>query len=90
MGLFMSFVLGIAVGALILWMFKGKIMLKWYEWLMGIVGFVLMVIAVQHFFGSMDELYPTAGWLGLAIFGIPALVLLVLTWQMAARHQSAS
>ena len=69
------------------WLHKRNIMATWYELLIGIVGLVLLLLAVQHFFGAMTELFPFAAWMGLLIIGLPAVILLTVAWQLVARRQ---
>ena len=88
--LLLTFLLGGAISALVLWMRHKEITAKWYEWLLGVAGLGLLVFAVQHYFGSQAELYSTAAGLGLVFFGIPALIILAVAWQLVARRQRSS
>ena len=54
--LLLTFLLGGAISALVLWMRSKEIVAKWYEWLIGAAGLGLLVFAVQHYFGSQAEL----------------------------------
>nr|BEL01520.1 hypothetical protein DMOBY_13730 [Dehalococcoides mccartyi] len=82
----------IAVGlyALTGWLHSHNIKVIWYEWLIGILGLGLLLLAVQHLFGAMSELFFYAAWMGFAIIGIPALILLVVAWQLVARRVKQS
>ena len=82
-----ALVLGAGVLALVLWLRSRDIKVTWYEWLIGIVGLLLLLIAVQHYVGSLAEMYPAAGWMGALIVGVPALVLLAVAWLLAWRRQ---
>ncbi|ACZ62462.1 MULTISPECIES: hypothetical protein [Dehalococcoides] len=72
------------------WLQRKNIKANWYEWLIGVVGFALLLLAVQHLFGAMTELFTFAAWMGFAIIGIPALVLMVIAWQLVARRAKQS
>ncbi|KSV18979.1 dehalogenase [Dehalococcoides mccartyi] len=48
------------------------------------------MLAVQHLLGAMTELFAFAAWTGFAIIGIPALILLVVAWQLVARRVKQS
>jgi hypothetical protein len=78
----MEFVLGLVIGAgitvLAFWLQASKIIVKWYEWLLASIGFVLGVWAINDFLGSMSEHNERAGRVLLALLGIPAVVLLAL------------
>nr|BEL00370.1 hypothetical protein DMOBY_02230 [Dehalococcoides mccartyi] len=72
------------------WLRKRNIKASWYEWLIGIAGLALLLLAIQHLFGAMTELFPFAAWVGFAIIGVPALILLLVAWQLVARKAKQS
>ncbi len=82
-----ALVLGAGLAALVLWLRSRDTKVAWYVWLMGIIGLLLVLLAIQHYTGSLVELYPQAGWLGALIIGVPGLILIVLAWQLIARRQ---
>jgi uncharacterized membrane protein len=88
------FIIGIAVGLAILrlvQLLRSKdIMVKWYEWLIGIVGFGLLLFTIQNLVGSIVEDEPTAAWMMLVAIGLPALIIMAVAWQLVARRQRAS
>ena len=79
----MQFVIGLVVGAailwLVLWLHWKDVVIRWYEWLLAGLGFVLLVWAINDFFGSMATYNETAGRLFLLILGLPAVILLGLS-----------
>ncbi|AGG05751.1 Tetrachloroethene reductive dehalogenase TceA membrane-bound subunit [Dehalococcoides mccartyi] len=86
----MWFIIGLIVGALILgviWILKrNNSSLSWYEWLIGLVGLALLLFTIQNFFGSFAELESKAASMFLLVTGLPALILLALSWQLASRR----
>ncbi len=90
----MSFIIALALGAgilaLVLWIRNQNTMIIWYEWLLGVVGLLLLLAAIQHYAGSLTEKYTTAGWMGALAFGIPGLILLAVVWQLISRRQRAA
>ncbi len=82
--------LGAGVLAVILWLRNRGSKVTWYEWLIGVLGVLLLVTATQHYVASMAEMYTTAAWLGALIFGGAGLILLAVVWQLIARRQRAS
>lgn len=80
------FILGAVVATFVIWLLNRKFSIKWYEWLMGSVSLLLIIGAVQHAFGALAWDYTTAAWLGALIFGVPALILLTVVWQLVARR----
>ncbi|XUX00671.1 MAG: dehalogenase [Dehalogenimonas sp.] len=83
---FVGAILAVSLILLINWLRSRNISLKWYEWATGILGTVLLLTAIQHFFGAMSELFSYAAWIGLLILGLPALILLTLTWQLVNKR----
>ncbi|MCF7635231.1 MAG: putative reductive dehalogenase anchoring protein [Dehalococcoides mccartyi] len=86
----MWFTIGILVGALILgliWLMKRhNFSLTWYEWLIGAVGLLMLLFTIQNYFGSLAEIEPKAANMFLLVIGLPGLILLALSWQLAARR----
>lgn len=82
-------ILGGVVIGLILWMRSKNITVAWYEWLIGGIAVLLLLFAIQNFNSAFFELEPTAGWMMLVFFGLPAIVLLAVTWQLVARRHRA-
>ncbi len=82
-----AFVLGAGLAALIVWLRSSSVEVKWYEWLIGIIGLLLLIFTIQNFAGSFAEFNRTAAWLFLPITGLPALILLAVSWQLIARRQ---
>ncbi|MBF4482083.1 MAG: dehalogenase [Dehalococcoides mccartyi] len=86
----MWFIIGLIIGALILglvWSMKrNNFQLTWYEWLIGIIGLALILFTIQNFFGSLDELESKAASIFLLVVGLPGLILLAVSWQLAARR----
>ena len=81
-----SFILGIALLGFIMWLKNRKISLTWYEWLIGIVGLALLLFTIQSFTDAMAEVEPKAASIFLLFIGLPSLVLLAISWQLAVRR----
>ncbi|OBW62522.1 MAG: dehalogenase [Dehalococcoides mccartyi] len=86
----MWFTIGMIFGLLIsviFWLLKrNNLNLNWFEWIIGLVGFGLLIFTVQNFMGSFAELEPTAAYFFLLITGLPSLILLAIAWQLAIRR----
>ncbi|ACZ62500.1 hypothetical protein [Dehalococcoides mccartyi] len=86
----MWLIVGLIVSALLMGLFwlmkRNNFSLKWYEWLIGIAGLVLLLLTIQNYFGSIDEFETKAAGMFLLVLGLPALILLALSWQMVARR----
>jgi uncharacterized YccA/Bax inhibitor family protein len=84
-------ILGVAVGAAILafifWLRNNGVQAKWYEWLIGIIGVLLVLFAIQNFFGSLAEFESGAGSMYLLVTGLPGVILGALAWILIQRRQ---
>ena len=89
MWLIIGLLAGAAVLALVMWMRNSNIALKWYDWVIGIIGLLLLLFTIQNYLGSQVELEPAAANLFLLVTGLPAIILLVVAWQLIARRQRA-
>ncbi len=90
----MWFIIGIGIGAavltLVLWLRSRNIKVTWYEWLIGALGLALLLYTIQNVVGFLTEIEPTATWMVALIIGLPAIILLAVSWQLIARRQRAS
>ncbi|MAF48112.1 MAG: hypothetical protein QGH73_06730 [Rhodospirillales bacterium] len=68
-------ILGIGGTLLIDWVISENIDVGWYAWPLALLALGLGTLTVHHFVASYAELEPKAGWVGLIVFGIPALIL---------------
>jgi uncharacterized membrane protein len=89
MWFFIGLIIGIALLALINWIRTKNIQFIWYDWVIGTVALLLGVLAVQHYMTSSIGGEPKAGGLGLLIFGIIALILALVEWQLIVRRRKA-
>lgn len=84
---------GLLVGGLlwlVLWIRSANIAVKWYEWLIGAVGLLIGIVAVENFFSAFVEFESGAAWKYLLVFGLPALILLAVSVQLVFRRHQAS
>jgi len=88
----MWFIIGLIIGAgllaLVLWLISRKIVVKWYEWLIGTIGLGLLLFMIQNIIGSVREMETIAAWQFLWIIGLPAIIFLALAgWLPWRRHR---
>jgi len=77
------YIVAMAGVAVMVWLLAKKSnLLRWYEWLIGISGYLLALVALQNWAASLQEVEPRAAWILLMIIGIPALILLVIAWML--------
>ena len=86
-----ALVIGVALTALIFWLRNRNIEVKWYEWLIGVIGLILLLFAIQNSVTSaLIEWEQTAAWMFVLLTGVPAVILLALAWILARRRHSAA
>ena len=87
----MWLIIGLIVGGLLVWLGLAlqnqKRQMTWYEWLIGVIGILLLLFTIQNFFGSRAELEPKAANMFLVVTGLPAIILLLVAWQLWARRK---
>jgi len=85
----MWFIIGIVLGAIVLgllfWIRSKAIKVTWYDYLIGVIGLLLLLFTIQNFAGSFTEIEPKAAWMFWLVTGLPAVILLAvagaLTWR---------
>lgn len=86
-------VVGAAVLALVLWLRSRAIVVKWYEWLIGAIGLLMLLFLVFVISSALNTVAEPASarWLTILVIGLPALILLVVVWQLAwYRHRRSA
>ncbi len=77
-------IVGLVLGAAIFWLAtSGKVKLTWYEWVLGVLGIILILFAIQNYSASQVELEAKAAGLLLLIFGLPGLILAAVAGVLA-------
>jgi TRAP-type uncharacterized transport system fused permease subunit len=79
MWLFIGLLTGIVLLLLAFWSRSKKVGIAWYEWLLAILGLALLLFTFQNYRASVAEFEPTAPGMFLLVFGLPGLVLLVIS-----------
>ncbi|MCL2474686.1 MAG: dehalogenase [Chloroflexi bacterium] len=90
MWLIIGIIVGCALAALLWFLNKNNFSLKWYEWVIGAVGLLLLLWTIQNFVGSFAEWEPRAAWAFMLVVGLPALILLTLAGVLAFRRFNKS
>lgn len=82
MWLVIGLVLGAAVLALVLWMRNNKVAVRWYEWLIAVIGLGLLLFSIPNFTSSFAEREPTAAWMFLLVLILPAVILMAIAFRL--------
>jgi cytochrome b subunit of formate dehydrogenase len=85
-----ALVVGIGVASLVFWTRSRGIKISWYEWLIGIVGLLLLLFTIQNYFGSVAEFESAAAGKFWIITGIPAIVLVLIAGVLSWRRQQSA
>ena len=68
----MWFVIALVIGVVLTWLImfmRGRnIKVTWYEWLIGIIGLLLLLFTIQNTITAGTELEPTASMMFLLVF----------------------
>ena len=84
-----ALILGALVGGLLLWMRSRSMSLTWYEWVIGVIGLLMVLFGVQNYFGSVAEVELSAAPMYLLVVALPGLVLLAIAGLLANRRSKA-
>ena len=84
-----ALILGAVIGGFLLWMRNRNMSLTWYEWVIGVIGLLMVLFGVQNYFGSIAEVELGAAPMYLLVVALPGLVLLVVAGLLANRTSKA-
>jgi len=85
-----ALIAGAAVMALVFLLRSRNIRVSWYEWLLGIVGLLVLMFTAQTYNGFTAEAANDAAATALWILGIPALILMSVAAFLAWRHNRSA
>ncbi len=92
----MWFILGLAVGItlfLAFWLNRRGVHITWYEWLLMVVGIVLILFGIQNYQAAVSDFEPNAPGAFLLLFAVPGLILFIagaiLAWWGYSRKSRA-
>ncbi len=85
-----ALIVGGVIVWLVMWLREKRVAVKWWEWTIGGLGLLAIVLGIQHYVGSVAEGYSTPGLIGLAIFAIPGLVMILIINQLVIRRHTAN
>jgi uncharacterized membrane protein len=85
----MWFAVGLLVGAVILaaalWLRARGFVIRWYEWLLAVVGLMLLTFSLQNYWATSAEHWSSGTPLTfLLVFGIPGILFLLLSGALTA------
>jgi hypothetical protein len=74
-----GFFLALLLFSIVLLLRQRKIVVRWYEWLIGILGIGILLFTIQNIEGALSTNWENITWKFLLVFGIPAVILLVVS-----------
>jgi len=90
MWVIVALIVGGLVGALALWLRSRDIKVSWYEWLIGVIGLLLLLFTLQNYFAVQAEWESDAANMFLLVTGLPAVILMVVAGFLSWRRQRAA
>ena len=81
-----GFLLGAGILGLIIWTRAKNIAIKWYEWLIGGIGLLLLLYSLQNLIGLISEREAPAGLFFLLVIGLPSVIILALALSSVYRR----
>ncbi|MFC1936578.1 dehalogenase [Chloroflexota bacterium] len=82
-------ILGALAGIAIYWVATSeKFKPTWYEWVLGILGIILILFAIQNYNMSIVELEPRAANYLMLMFGLPGVILAGLAFFLTSRRKA--
>jgi phosphatidylserine synthase len=81
-----AFVLGVGLTVLWFWAKNKNVSIKWWEWVLGLLGVVLVSLTVQNIMAADYEEVSRTVVPFLLVTGLPGLILLVIPWQTVWRR----
>jgi len=82
---FFWYLIGLIGGGLAVYLItllqKKDILLKWYEWLLGVVIMLGSLFTLETFVHSLAEMQVRAAWLSALFIGLPILILCVVLFR---------
>jgi hypothetical protein len=84
-----ALIAGATLGVLVLLLRNQNIRVSWYEWLIGIVGLLVLLFTIQSYIGFSAESANDAAATALWLMGIPAIVLMGVAAFLAWRRNRA-
>jgi uncharacterized membrane protein YdcZ (DUF606 family) len=81
-----AFILGVGLTALWFWAKNKNISIKWWEWVIGLLGIFLVTFTIQNIMAADYEEVKKTVMPFLLVTGLPGLILLIIPWQTAWRR----
>ncbi|MDW7673323.1 MAG: hypothetical protein SCK28_02180 [Bacillota bacterium] len=79
--LFFGIVIGYILSVLVSKVKAGQLAVKWYQWVLGVLGTVLLLFTIQNYLALKNlEFNAKAASYTWSVFGLPALVMFALIW----------
>ncbi len=90
MWLLFGLIIGAGLITLASWLHHKKISVRWYEWLIGIIGLLLLLFTIQNFSTSLAGYEEYAAWTFLWVFGLLSILFLAIAFMLPwVRHRNA-
>jgi hypothetical protein len=78
--LIVGIVLGLGVAYLVASSRSGGLRVRWYQWVLGAIAVVFLLLALQNYLALQSELEPNLASFALIAFGLPGVIAAALVW----------
>ncbi|KSV16178.1 dehalogenase [Dehalococcoides mccartyi] len=82
-----SLLIGLGFARFIQYLKVKAINIKWYEWIIGISGLLLILFCIQNSIAGFAEREPKSAWMFMVIIGLPGLILLGVARSLVTARQ---
>ena len=90
MYLVVGLLIGLAFGVFAVWSHNKGIKTKWFDWVLLVVGALLLIFAAQNFVAGFEESVAKFSWLVLATIALPGIICLVVPCLLIRARNTAS
>lgn len=59
---------------------SGRLRVRWYQWLLGLLAVAMFLLALQNYLALQDEFEPTLAIFSLLAFGLAGVLSTALLW----------
>lgn len=77
-------ILGILIGLGLFGLYTkvkaGQLIVRWYQWVLGIMAVIMLLLTIENYLGFQEELEPVAANFVILAMGLPAVILAVIAY----------
>ena len=90
MYLIVGLLIGLAFGIFAVWSSNKGMKVRWFEWVLLVIGALLLIFTAQNFFAGFEETVPKFSWLILATTGLLGLIFIAIPVSLIVSRRNAA